>query len=405
MARNFLTAINLNKNELQNPLAHNLAAAPASPAKGQFYMNTTDNTLYYWDGSQWQSAKGGSTPFPGFGAVTAEQTFGAGKNDGVATTAARADHTHGNPTHDNAAHNGINLSALAAPTADVSMGGFKLTNVGTPLASTDAANKGYVDNAVAGLSWKDSVRMATTSNVALTGAGVAVDGVTPVVGDRILVKNQSSPQENGIYVVAAGAWARAGDADIAAEIEGMAAYVNEGTTNGDTAWVCTANAPITVGTTPLPFVQFVGGGTITAGNGLTQTGNTLNVGAGTGITVNADDVAVALNGVDNPRLADMAQNTIKGRIGAGTGDPEDLTAAQVRSILGSLRSATVNCVAGTVTTVNHNFGYRNVSVTVWRNSTPWDDVDPDIERPDGNNVVVRFNAAVAANEYQIMVVG
>lgn len=387
MARNFLTAINLNKNELQNPAAHNLAGAPSSPVKGQFYMNTTDNTLYYWDGSQWQSAKGGSVSFPGFGAVTASTTFGAAKNDGVGTTAARADHTHGTPTHVNADHAAINLSALAAPTTDLNIGGFKLVNVGTPVGATDGVNKSYVDNLTAGLSWKDAVRVATTANIALTGTQT-IDGVAVVAGDRVLVKNQTAGQQNGIYVVAAGAWARTADADTATEMESASVFVMEGA-QADTGWVMTTNAPITIDTTPLTWVQFSGSGAIIGGAGLVMTGSTLDVVAGNGsLVVNANDVVV-------------------GFAGSGANFGTAVTPARSDHTHTGLytRSASANCLAATSTTVTHSFGTKNVAVEVYRNSSPWDTVDCDVERPDNNNVTVRFSVAPAAAEYVIVVVG
>jgi hypothetical protein len=136
VARSFLTAINLNKNELQNAAVQNLGAAPASPVKGQLYFNSTggDNTLYWWDGTSWIPAKATGGAFPGYGSVPAETTFGITKNDGAATTVARSDHTHGSPLHDNAAHSAVNLNALAAPTGAVSMGGQLVTNVATPVS-------------------------------------------------------------------------------------------------------------------------------------------------------------------------------------------------------------------------------------------------------------------------------
>jgi hypothetical protein len=139
--------------------------------------------------------------------------------------------------------------------------------------------------------------VATTASLTLASAlenGDTLDGVTLATGDRVLVKNQSTGSENGIYVVkASGAPDRAEDANLSAEVTaGMFTFVSEGTTNGNTGWVLTTDDAITLGTTPLVFSQFSGAGTYTAGGGLTLTGTTFAVGAGTGITVNADDVAI-----------------------------------------------------------------------------------------------------------------
>lgn len=180
-------------------------------------------------------------------------------------------------------------------TADQSLGGNRLTNVGSPSGANDAATKAYVDAAVNGFDWKASVRAATTANIALSGTQT-IDGVDVVAGDRVLVKNQTTPADNGIYVAAAGAWARSADADAADEVSaGLSVFVSEGITNGNTSWVLTTDDPITLGSTSLVFAQVSGGSGVTAGDGLTQSGNTLNVvAADSSLTVNADSVQVAL---------------------------------------------------------------------------------------------------------------
>lgn len=172
----------------------------------------------------------------------------------------------------------------------------RITNLADPSAATDATTKQYVDNLINGLAWKDAVRAATTTNGTLASAfanSSVIDGVTLATGDRILLKNQTAGAENGIYTVnASGAPTRAVDADSSGDLVNATVYVSEGTVNGDKAYTQTANAPITVGTTALVWVEIGGGTAYTAGSGLTLTGSTFAVGAGTGITVNADDVAV-----------------------------------------------------------------------------------------------------------------
>lgn len=141
---------------------------------------------------------------------------------------------------------------------------------------TQRAAKSYVDNLLTGLSWKQSVRAATTANGTLATAfanGQVVDGVTLATGDRILLKNQATGSQNGIYVVAAsGAPTRATDADTNAELPTATVFVREGTTNADTQWTCTNDA-ITLGTTSVVFVQVAGAGTYSGGTGITLTGN------------------------------------------------------------------------------------------------------------------------------------
>ncbi len=146
--------------------------------------------------------------------------------------------------------------------------------------------KGYVDAVKQALDIKDSVHVASTANVSLTAgssgleAGDAIDGVTLVAGDRVLLKNQTTASENGIYVAVAsgGTPARSTDANASAEVtSGMFVWVEEGTANGDQGYVLTTNNVITLNTTNLTFTQFSGAGQITAGNGLTKSGNTINV--------------------------------------------------------------------------------------------------------------------------------
>ena len=183
-------------------------------------------------------------------------------------------------------------------TADQSMGSNKLTNLATPTASSDAATKGYVDGVAQGLDIKDSVRVATTAAGTLASDfenGDTVDGVVLSTGDRILIKDQASGSENGIYTVnASGAPTRAVDADEDSEVTaGMFCFVEEGTTNADTGWVLTTNDPITVDTTALSFAQFSDSGTVEGGAGLSKSGSTLNVGdVNRGVQVNADDLEI-----------------------------------------------------------------------------------------------------------------
>jgi hypothetical protein len=183
-------------------------------------------------------------------------------------------------------------------TADQSMGGFKLTNLGTPATGTDAATKAYVDAMANGLDLKASVRVATTAAQTLATDfenGDTIDGVVLATGNRILIKNQASGATNGIYTVnASGPPTRAEDANISAEVTpGMFVFVEEGTVNSDSGWVLTTDGTITLDTTALTFTQFSGAGQITAGGGLTKTGNTLDVGGTTNrIVVNADSIDI-----------------------------------------------------------------------------------------------------------------
>lgn len=169
-----------------------------------------------------------------------------------------------------------NINDLAAPSADYSMNNFKLTNLAAPTADGDAANKAYVDSVAQGLDVKASVVVATTANITLSGTQT-IDGVGVVAGDRVLVKSQSTASQNGIYVVASGAWTRATDADIWNELVSAFVFVERGTTQADTGWVCTVDAGGTLGTTAITWAQFSGAGTYTAGTGLTLSGGQFSI--------------------------------------------------------------------------------------------------------------------------------
>ena len=192
-----------------------------------------------------------------------------------------------------------NLGYTPANNAGGTMTGL-LTLHANPTNAKHAATKEYVDDATAaaaqGLDVKASCRVATpVVNIALsTGTALIIDGVQTVVGDRVLVKDQTTPTENGIYVVAAGAWSRAADADTSAEVTtGMFTFISEGAVYADSGWVLTTNDAITLGSTALTFEQFSGAGQITAGYGLTKSGNTLNV-----VTANAARIVVNPDSID-----------------------------------------------------------------------------------------------------------
>jgi hypothetical protein len=189
-----------------------------------------------------------------------------------------------------------NVLALSGGTMSgaIAMGTSKITGLGTPTDPADATTKAYVDSVAEGLHIHESARAATTANVNLANAlenGDTLDGVTLATNDRVLVKNQTTTSENGIYVVqASGQPTRATDFDTASEVDsGDFIFVYAGTVNAGTGWVQT-NRPATIGTDPIVFTQFSGAGTYIGGAGLTLDGNTFNVGAGTGIQVNADTI-------------------------------------------------------------------------------------------------------------------
>lgn len=172
-----------------------------------------------------------------------------------------------------------NLDSLAAFTADLDP---TLAANSDSRLSSQKAIKAYVDNMVAGLKWKQAVRVATTTNGTLATAfqnGSVVDGVALVTGDRILLKNQTTQTENGIYTVnATGAPTRSLDADMGSELVQATMFVTEGTVNMGTQWTCTNNT-ITLGVTNITFAQVSGPGTYVAGDGMSLSGNQFSVDA------------------------------------------------------------------------------------------------------------------------------
>ena len=183
---------------------------------------------------------------------------------------------------------------LSLPSAVTFPGSVTLN--AAPTEDLQAATKGYVDSVAQGLDIKASVKAATTENGTLATAfddGSVIDGVTLATGDRILIKNQTDATANGIYVVAAsGAPTRSTDMNAAAEFPGAFTFVEQGTTNADTGYVCTNNSVI-VGTTEITFAQFSGAGSYVAGNGLTLTGNSFSI--NTAVTVDVSTAQTLTN--------------------------------------------------------------------------------------------------------------
>lgn len=211
------------------------------------------------------------------------------------------------------------LDQMAAPTTSVALNSQRLTGVSDPTAAQDAATKNYVDSVAQGLDPKQSVKAASTANLASLSGAMTVDGISLVVGDRVLVKDQTTASGNGIYVVASGAWTRATDADAWTELVSAYVFVEQGTVNADNGFLCTVDAGGTLGTTSVTFVQFSGAGQITAGAGLTKTGNQIDVATASSarIVVNTDSIDLATTGVGASTYKSVTVDAY-GRVTAGS---------------------------------------------------------------------------------------
>ena len=238
-------------------------------------------------------------------------------------------------------------------TGTVDVSGARISNLAAPTNVTDAATKAYVDAQLQGLEVKNSVRVATTANGTLASAfanNSTVDGVTLATNDRILLKNQSTGSENGIYTVnASGAPTRAFDFDADSEVTGGTFFfVEEGTVNADNGFVLTNDGSITVGSTALTFTQFSGAGQVIAGDAITKSGNTLNVGVDdSSIEVNSDALRVKASGITNAMLAGSIDLTAKvtGALPIGNGGI-GITAAPKGSVLVANTANTISALDG-----------------------------------------------------------
>lgn len=390
MAIPFLSSVDFNKNEIQNVKVHLLATDPGSPAIGQIWYNTTSNVFKIYDG-------------------TAARIIGELNNT---------------------------LDQFGAPAVDLSVNSHKVTNLATPTLATDAATKAYVDSVATGLDVKGSVRAATTvaGTLASSFANASViDGITLATGDRILIKNQAAPAENGIYVVAAsGAPTRSTDCNSTTNyISGAFVFVELGTVNAGAAWVVSTQGAITVGTTSVTWVQFSGAVAYSAGSGLTLTTTTFSVNVSNAtIEISGGNLRVKSSATSGQALlssgagAEAAYGALN--LGGGAtivtgalpsanlatvqvaqGGTGGVTAAAAKTGLGFLTrfAAAIGDGSTTSIVVTHNLNTQDVIVQVYTASGTFAEVNVEIQNTSVNTITLVFATAPTSGQYRVVVVG
>jgi len=410
-------ALDFSKYEARNIRVHVLGAAPSSPVTGQLYYDSGTNTLFYWNGSSWISAAGGTPPdatasvkgvlqLAGDLAGTAASpqiAAGAVVNADVNASAAIAEsklslatdaaagtgsrRTIGNGALQAMAGNsGLDTIAFNNPAlSTISANSQKIVNLADPTVGTDAATKTYVDNAIEGLAPKDSCKAATTANIAnlATGAPNTLDGVTLAQADRVLVKDQTTQAQNGIYIIttlgtgANGVWSRAADMSVWAEVPSAFTWVEQGTTNADTGWYCSADQGGTLGTTAITWTQFSAASEVSAGTGLSKSGSVISL---------VVPVTVA-NGGTGQTTAKAARETGMGAAG--------------------YYSSATHGAGTTITITQATHGLRSsrgLVVQVLDEATGAVEI-PDITVAASGDVTVTYGNSVTANSKRVTIVG
>lgn len=300
MAQRFVTNLNLNQNQLINGTFEVVGIDPTTNLfDGRMIFNSSEGTIKVYDltSATWRKMLTGITISNSGDAASA---LTVGESNGYITLT---------PNYVTSASAGVMYASdkvkLDNATSSDSIGTLVLRSgtgtfqAATPVNGLDVANKSYVDSARTGLDVKASVKVATTEEGALStdfAEGQIIDGYTLVAGDRILIKNQSNAEDNGIYLVQpTGAPTRALDADSPAEVTpGLFTFVEQGTTNADSGWVLITDGNINLGVTELEFSLFSVAGNILAGDGLSKTGDVLSVNVdGTSLEIVADDLRIA----------------------------------------------------------------------------------------------------------------
>lgn len=478
MARKFLTNVDLNLSELQNAVIQNLATNPsAGNTDGRLYYNTVSDELRVYANGAWQAVGSGDinsvvgtedevtvVVSSGTATISLPATINANTTGSAATlTTTRAIELSGDITgtanFDGSA--AINISTtIAANSVELgtdttgdyiaSLTGtadqITVTGAGTegrtpvlslpsavtfpgsvtlnaaPTTDLEAATKAYVDSVAQGLDIKASVVAATTESGTLATAfdnESVIDGITLATNERILIKNQSTGTENGIYTVnASGSPTRSEDMDSGEQFPSAFVFVEKGTVNSDTGYVCT-NDSVTVGTTNVTFSQFSGAGSFTAGNGLTLTGTAFSI--DTTITADLTTAQTLTNKTLTSPLVSGLSITDGSIVVEGSTDdayettlsftdpsadrtitfPNDTGTVAFTSAIKRF-SADVGDGSATSIAVTHSLATRDVIVQVY-DSVSYETVECDVVRTDSNNITLEFSVAPDEDALRVVV--
>jgi hypothetical protein len=326
MAKKLLTSLDFTSLEALRFRFQNLTADP-SGVQGSAYMNTVTNKWMYHNGTLFVDPTARS------------------QHTGTQLAASISDLS--------ASVQAYRLDQFASPITSLSLNSQKIINLLPGILGTDAINLNQLLAVKNNTDWKDSVRIGTTTNVSLSGLQT-IDGITAVVGDRILVKNNTTGSENGIWVAASGAWARSSDAATAGELTpATSMFIEEGVVNASTQWRITNTGTVTIGTTALTFTQFGAGTSYTSGNGIIITGSVIAV-----------DTSVVAR-----------------KFSASVGDGSTTSIA-----------------------VTHSLATTDVQVSI-RDATSNQFVDCDIVATSTTQVTFTFAVAPTSNQYRVTIIG
>lgn len=359
------------------------AVAPADPQVGQWWTDTSVSPakVKWWDGTKWVNADGTSIPAGFITDSLINNAAGIQLSKLATDPLARANHTGTQPASTisdfDTQVRSSRLDQMSAPTSNVDLNGVRLTNLSAPVAPGDAANKSYVDNARAGISVKDPVRVVAAGNINITNPGATIDGISLNAGDRVLLIGQNNGNQNGIWVWngASDAMTLGNDADSAGDIpDGAIVAVAEGTSANYQYMQQGASGGAPGSWTQDWHVFAIGGQTYTAGNGLTITGTQFSLDA---------PVSVANGGTGASTPVQARAN-----LGATTKYAADLGALS----------------AGVSYTINHGLNSTDV-VVAFKTTDDSRVIDLDWATTGANSMAVYPDISMAAGAVRAVVIG